>query len=186
MTPKDQERKAHIDAVAVSFREQITGAFNAAHAVEQPAGLTPLWQQWCAHYQVAQIDDQERQQVCAAQRPLRGAAAVEFYEVVRAIVKAHRIALKQINVFNASQPVEAQHEALMLTIERTEKELPAAYRVAVLPKQGGMFANVFAGYKPQDRDAQQPKAHALTCSVCGAPRLSERDFTCAYCGENMA
>lgn len=167
-------------------RTAITEAFNTAYAVEQGAAMTPEWQALLTRYEVPPLSDEERHQVQTAQRPLRGAAVMEFLSVVQIIVKNTRIAVKQVKVFNEPDAVEKQHERLLRLLERTERELVNAYKGAVLPKAQGMFANVFHGHDPQAAARYKSAgARTLTCRGCGAPRLSEKDFDCAYCGQKL-
>ena len=176
--------EAQIDAIWIRFREQIAESFAAAYAIEEPAGGTPEWQQLCQRYGAQLISDTDRNQVRAAQRPLRGAPAMELQPVVKAICRENRIACKKIDVWDAGSSVEFKHQSLMSLIERTETELLVAYRGAVLPKRTGMFAHVVTSGTPAA--AQSMSASAITCRACGGPRLSDKDFTCAYCGTQFA
>lgn len=174
-----------IDEVWIRFRIDVAEAFRTAYEVEEPAGVSMAWQALLARHGQAPIPDEERAQVKAAQRPLRGAAAVELFGITKALCREHRIALKRINVWDAGNAVEHKHQSLLNLIERTEGELLGAYRNAVLPKRQGMFGNVFATGTPQASRHTAPSASALTCGGCGAPRLSDKDFMCAYCGQQM-
>jgi hypothetical protein len=175
-----------LDQIWVQFRTAVAEAFRTAHEVEQPAGVTPQWQALCARYGVALLPDEERQQVLSAQRPLRGAAAMELHGVIKELCREHRIATKAIDAWDAGSDVEYKHQALLNLIERTERELLDAYRGAVLPKRQGMFGNLFAAGAPQAAAPVKAGAYTLSCRWCGAPRLSDKDFTCAYCGQQMA
>lgn len=176
--------EAQIDAIWIRFREQIAAAFAAAYAVEEPAGGSAEWQQLCHRYGAPLISDADRTQVRAAQRPLRGAPAMEMQPIVKAICRENRIACKKIDVWDAGSSTEFKHQSLLSLIERTETELLVAYRGAVLPKRTGMFAHVVAPSAPTA--SQSTSASAITCSACGGPRLSDKDFTCAYCGTQFA
>jgi hypothetical protein len=175
-----------LDGIWVQFRAAITEAFSTAYAVDSPAGVSPEWEALCARYGVALLPDEERQQVLAAQKPLRGAAAMELLAVVKDLCREHRIAVKAIDVWDTGSATEHKHQALLNLIERTERELLDAYRGAVLPKRQGMFGNLFAAGAPQAPAQVAPAAYTLSCRWCGAPRLSDQDFTCAYCGQQMA
>jgi hypothetical protein len=175
---------AEIDAIWIRFREQVAEAFTTAHDVAEPAGTSAAWQALCERHGAPLISDAERMQVLAAQRPLRGVPAMELQPVVKAICREHRIACKKIDVWDAGSSVESKHQSLMSLIERTETELLTAYRGAVLPKPGGMFAHVFSGGAPAAQ--QTTRATAITCKACGGPRLSDRDLTCAYCATPFA
>ena len=175
-----------IDAIWVRFREQIAEAFDTAYKVEEPAGLSPQWQALCARCGVAHISDTERAQVIAAQRPLRGAAAMELVGVVKFICREHRIQLKKVDTWDAPGGADARHGSLMNLIERTDKELLSAYRGAVLPKPTGMFGNVFATPSTTASTHQAASASAITCKACGGPRLGAQDYSCAYCGTQFA
>lgn len=175
---------AQLDAIWVRFREQVAEAFAAAHGIDEPAGVSPAWQDLCQRHGVALISNTERQQVLAAQRPTRGAAAMELQPVIKSICREHRIACKKIDVWDAGSAVEFKHQSLLSLVERTETELLDAYRGAVLPKPGGMFAHVFSGGPTPA--AQSTKASAITCKACGGPRLGDKDYNCAYCGTRFA
>jgi len=176
---------AQIDAIWIRFREQIAEAFTTAHAIGEPAGTSAAWQELCRRHEVAPISDTDRQQVIAAQRPTRGAPAMELQPVVKAICRENRIACKKIDVWDAGSAVEFKHQSLMSLIERTETELLNAYRGAVLPKAGGMFAHVFSG-GPTPAASHTTSVAAITCKACGGPRLSDKDYNCAYCGTKFA
>lgn len=175
-----------LDRIWIEFRTAVGEAFRLAYAVDQPAGVTPEWAALCARYGAAHISDEDRQQVLAAQKPLRGAAAMELFAVIKEICRAHRIATKHIDTWDAGNKAEWKQQALLNLIERTDNELLSAYRNAVLPKRQGMFGNIFAAGAPQAPAAVAPSASTLSCRSCGAPRLSDKDFTCAYCGQQMA
>lgn len=175
-----------IDEVWIRFRAEVAEAFGRAYEVEEPAGTSVAWDELLARNGVSPIGPEERAQVRAAQRPLRGAPALELFPVVQRICKEHRIALKRIDTWDAGSGVEFKHRSLLSLIERTEKELLDAYRNAVLPKRQGMFGNVFAAGAPQPSAFKAASASALTCQWCGAPRLSDKDFQCAFCGQQMA
>ncbi len=171
---------AQIDGVWIRFREQIAEAFATAHAIEEPAGSSPQWQALCQRHGAPLISDQERMQVVAAQKPLRGAPAMELQPAIKAICREHRIACKKIDVWDAGSALEFKHQSLMSLIDRTENELLTAYRGAVLPKPAGMFAHVVSGGAPAA--THTTRAAAITCRACGGPRLGDKDLTCAYCG----
>lgn len=186
MKPSDEALNGQIDAIWIQFRADIGQAFNAAYAVEEPAGVTPDWQAMCQHWGVAHISDDERQQVRAAQKPLRGASAIEFLGVVKAIVKTHRIATKKLDSWDAHSTIEAKHTRLRSLLDRTDNELITAYKTAVLPKPGGMFAHAMAGAGAGPKPAQTgPTTSTLSCRGCGAPRLSTTDLICAYCDQQL-
>ena len=175
-----------IDGIWVRFRERIAQAFDAAHGVEEPAGTSDAWQAQLAGSGVEPISDTERQQVLAAQRPLRGAPAMELVEVIKVICRAHRIELKKVDTWDAPGVADARHGALMNLIDRTDKEVLTAYRNAVLPKPTGMFGNVFASTSTPATAHQSASAAAISCEACGGPRLSPSDYSCAYCGTQYA
>jgi hypothetical protein len=175
-----------IDAIWVRFREQIAEAYKAAYEVDEPAGNSPAWQALCARCGVEHISDTERAQVIAAQKPLRGAPAMELVAVVKVLCRENRIRLKKVDTWDASNVADARHGALMNLIDRTDKELLSAYRGEVLPKPTGMFGNVFATPSTTASSHQASTASAITCKACGGPRLSPNDYTCAYCGNQFA
>jgi len=186
MKPSDEALNAQIDAIWVQLRSDVGQAFDAAYAVTDPAGLDPAWQTTCQRWGVAHISDEERQQVRAAQKPLRGASAIEFLGVVKAIVKTHRIATKRLDTWDAHSAIEAKHSRLSSLLDRTDSELITAYKGAVLPKPGGMFAHAMAGAATGSKPAQAgPTTSTLRCRGCGAPRLSTADLICAYCDQRL-
>ncbi len=168
------------------FVQSLTWIYGQAVAVEQGAGSSPGWQQALATFDVAPISDQERQQVRAAQRPIKGAPVMELHAVITAVIQRTRHSLHSIDLDDAKPLEESMFERLRMLLDRTENELITAYKRAVLPqRQGGMFGNVLASHTPSAAPAG-PAAHSLTCQHCGAPRLSDRDFECPYCGQHMA
>lgn len=184
MTPRLQ----HLVQLRQWFSQSVAWIFREATSVAEPAGGSPGWGQVLATYEVSAISDPERQQVRAAQRPERGAPVMEVHAVVTTVARRARGALKGIDMWDAPPDEESHFDQSMMLIERTERELIAAYKQAVLPKrQGGMFANVMASQRPAASAADAgPRAHSLTCVHCGAPRLSDKDFECPYCGNHMA
>lgn len=175
-----------IDEVWIRFRAEVTEAFRIAYEVEEPAGSTPAWEALLARHGIAPLPAEERAQVRTLQRPLRGAPAMELFPVVQKVCREHRIALKRIDVWDAGSAVEYKHQSLLNLFERTEQELLAAYRNAVLPKRQGMFAHVLSSGAPQAGAFKAASTSTITCRWCGAPRLSDQDFLCAYCGQQMA
>ncbi|MCA9694333.1 MAG: hypothetical protein KC636_32405 [Myxococcales bacterium] len=173
--------RQEIDALHDALRQQVTEAFSAAIAVSEGAGQSPAWLKLCARYDVRPLDDEVRDETRAALQPLRGAAVLEFQQVIRAIVRSIRAPLRRVNLFDAPTATEHAHEALLQLLRRTEGELVTAYRNAVLPRATGMFANVFASRQ----GPSGAKAAAITCQQCGAPRLSVHDLRCAYCGQQL-
>jgi len=168
-----------------AFTNAVAGVFDTAHGVEEGAGVSAQWRQYCERYQVSLLDDTERAQVRVAQRPVRGAALMEVQDVITAVVKEYRIALKGINVWDAPREVELFHEKFLTLLERTSNEFLSAYKKAVLPKPAGMFANVFSAQQTVSQSPSSPTAVTLRCKNCSAPRLNDRDFVCAYCDEQM-
>ncbi len=155
-------------------------------SIEEGAGSSPGWGQVCTYFGVPLISDEERGQVRAAQRPIRGAPVMEVHSVVGVVVQRARVSLNGVSLDEAPPEVEMFYEQLRLLFERTERELIAAYRRAVLPQRHGMFGNVMAHHDPSGTAPAGPRAYSLTCRHCGAPRLSDEDFECPYCGQNMA
>ncbi len=184
MTSQEKVIERQLDTIWVQLRTDIAQAFDAAYSVEEPAGLSSDWQAQCTRWGVEHISEQERQQVRAAQKPLRGAAVMELLGVIKAIVTRHRIEAKKIDTWEAQSAVDARRNRLLSLLDRTDDELITAYRTAVLPRPGGMFAHALAGASP--RPAQTgPSTTTLSCRGCGAPRLSPRDLICAYCDQQL-
>ncbi|MCD6499635.1 MAG: hypothetical protein J7M25_15195 [Deltaproteobacteria bacterium] len=166
------------------FSERIREVFQKAREVDQPAGTTPGWARFCERYGVSALSDEERQEVLRAQNPTRGAAVMEFFDLVHRLCTDHRARVRQTCRGVDDDDVERQCRRLLNLVERTERELVDAYRRAVLPPRQGMFANVFAGASGASA-RPGPSSAALTCRHCGAPRLSVDDLECAYCGQKM-
>jgi len=166
------------------FSGQISKIFLVAREVDEPAGTSSAWAGLCERYGVRAISDEERQEVLRAQNPTRGAAVVEFFDVVHRICADHRALVRRTCRGVDDDEVDRQCRRLANLVERTERELVEAYRRAVLPPRQGMFANVFAGSSGASARSG-PSAATLTCRHCGAPRLSVDDLECAYCGQKM-
>lgn len=182
MSSKQQK----VEEIRDWFSQSIQHVFETAYGIEEPAGTSEGWQAVCAQYGVTPIDDEERQQVRAAQKPTRGAPVMELGPVVEEICRQGRVALNRIDVWEAPQEAKTLHERLGNLFSRTNNELVGAYKKAVLPKPaGGMFGNVFASHDPSKKAKSGPSAHTLRCKTCGAPRLSDQDFTCAFCQNEM-
>ena len=164
----------------------VARAFDLAYAIEEPAGTSDEWEAGLSYFGLLKISDKEREEIRAAQKPIRGAPVLEFRNMVVAIVEKSRASLRQITAFDAPTDVEILHTRLTRKLERTENELTEAYRRAVLPQRKGMFGNVFAHHDEGQKSQASAVAHALRCKHCGAPRLRDSDFTCAFCEEPMA
>ena len=160
--------------------------FDTAYAIDEPAGSSSAWESVCARWSVTMLPMVEREQIRAGQRPLRGAPIVEVREVVVAIVFAARHSLRTVDTFD-DDAADAEKDRLLRLTQRAESELVDAYSRAVLPKRRGMFANATAHVAPGPAAAPQTAAaHSLRCRHCGAPRFSDKDFECVFCGQQMA
>jgi hypothetical protein len=173
----------HLVELRAWLARSVAHVFREACGVMEPAGSSPGWDQTRAWLGVAPLGDAERAEVRAAQRPLGGAAVMEVAAACTAVVRQARLSLGRVRE-GVVPEVDTQLAHLRALLERTERELLEAYKRVVLPARRGMFANALASH-----DAGAPKwgatAHALGCRNCGAPRLSDRDFECAYCGQRM-
>lgn len=169
-----------------SLQRYLTEAFDTAYAIDQPAGASEPWALICARWGVALLPEDERAQIRAGQRPLRGAPIVEVREVVVAIVFAARHSLRNLDAFDDDEADKEKDRVLRLT-QRVENDLVDAYSRAVLPKRKGMFANATAHVDPAGTaPATGVSAHSLRCRSCGAPRFSDKDLVCAFCDQPMA
>jgi len=178
-------RQQRLEELGDWFARSIRTVFETAYAIEEPAGVSDAWRAVCEQHGVTPIDDEERQQVRAAQRPLRGAPVMEMVPIVSEICRQGRVALNRIDVWEEGQEAKTLHERLGNLFGRTDRELVGAYKKAVLPKPGGMFANVLASHDPSKKTKGGASAHSLRCKTCGAPRLNDEDFTCAFCDNPM-
>src|SRR5690606_30536075 len=118
------------------------------------------------------------------QQPLRGAPVMELSQMIASLVAQGRRSLHAVPL-DGSPAAESALEQLRMLLDRTEREAVEAYKRAVLPKRQGMFGNVLAHHKAGPA-ATAPGAHIFCCRTCGAPRLTERDFNCPFCGNHMA
>lgn len=166
------------------FSESIRDIFDTAYAIEEPAGDSEAWRKLCEQNGVTAATDDDRRQIRAGQRPLRGAPVMEMVPIVAEVCRQGRVSLRRIDVWEAPQTTKTLHEQLRTLFDRTDAELIGAYKKAVLPKAGGMFAHVTAS-PSAGRTYDRAAAVALRCMHCGAPRLNDKDFTCAFCGEQM-
>jgi hypothetical protein len=178
--------RARLEQLREDLTRGIRQIFFTAMAVEEPAGRSEEWAALCAHYGVALVSDAERDQIRAAQKPLRGAPVMEFRAVVERLARWMRVETKKVNVFDAPSDVERMHDKMLLLLDRIERELVTSYSGEVLPKRQGMFGNVMAHHDPNKKPVwDSSRAHALTCRHCGAPRLKAGDLVCAFCDRNM-
>ncbi len=111
---------------------------------------------------------------------------MEVAQVISAIVDQAKVSLGHVDPTGVSPELASVHDKLRRLIERTEREVVEAYKRAVLPKRVGMFANALAHHDASAAPAGAPSAHALLCMTCGAPRLSDADFSCPFCNQHMA
>jgi hypothetical protein len=169
-----------------ALRSAVSEAFDAAMAIDEPAGTSPSWEALCQRHGVSLISEAERGEVIAAQRPLFGAPFMEFRLVVESIVNATRPRARALwNITSSDHEVRTQGERLVRSLDRTEVELGTLYKGAVLPKAGGMFANAMSlvGNAPAQR--ARPAVSTLKCKNCGAPRMKTADFVCQFCDQSM-
>ncbi|MEM9193597.1 MAG: hypothetical protein AAGF12_30765 [Myxococcota bacterium] len=178
-------RLQEIAALREDLRRKTAEAFDTAFSVAEGAGVSPEWAAVCQRYGVMLVSDEERLQIRAAQRPERGAAVLEFSQVVEELVRSVRIPLKKIDNFDCPNQVEVEYDKLMNLLRQVKDELVTAYRGAVLPQRKGMFGNVMMHHDPSKSPKLGGTAHALRCRNCGAPRLNKTDFICAFCGAQM-
>lgn len=183
------ERAQRVDFLTTTLRDGITQIFDTAIAVDDPAGTSPEWDALRTHYGVSAISDEERAQVRAAQNPTRGAALMELSQTVKSLIFWTRREGKRCDPDIIDDPPELRvaHARLMGLVDRVDGELDMAYRAAVLPARGGMFANALAHH---DANAPKPKWHksqamAFKCKNCGAPKLSKSDTECPFCGNPL-
>ena len=182
------QRAQQITALRGDFTRSIAEAFDAACAIEQPAGTSSAWEAICARYQVALSSSQEREQIRAAQRPTRGAPIMELRDVVVAICKQVRPQLKRLDATLGSPEERRVWNELYRLIDRAERELVNLYKRHVLPPTtGGLFANVLAhAGTTGSAAASKGSANLLRCRHCGAPRMNENnDFMCEFCEQHM-
>jgi hypothetical protein len=176
-----------VEALRHRFGEEVARAFDAACAVEEPAGSSAAWLELCARWGVAPLDDAERAQVRAALSPLFGAPAPELHAVAAAIAREIRVSTRKISTFDVPRDVEAAHERLLAACDRLADDLVSAYRALVLPKRRGMFANVMKHHDASAKSVyESPMAHSMRCNTCGAPKMGEQGFECVFCGGHMA
>ena len=176
-----------VEALQRRFGEEVARAFDAACAVEEPAGSSAAWRDVCERWDVAPIDDAERAQVKTGLSPLFGAPVPELHAVAVAIAREIRIEARKISVFDVPREVETAHERLLAGCQRLAEDLVSAYRALVLPKRRGMFANVMKHHDPSAKSGyESPMAHSMRCVTCGAPKMGEQGFSCAFCGGHMA
>ena len=165
---------------------EVTRAFDAAHAVEEPAGGSPEWLVCCERWGVTPVDDIEREQIRKAQRPTRGAPVLELDRVLREISRVVRVETTRIDPSIEAREADGEQERLLRLTERVVDEVVTAYRGAVLPKAQGMFGNVFAHHGGAQASASTGAAsYSLRCKTCGAPRMKSDDFQCAFCDGPM-
>jgi hypothetical protein len=179
-----QETSQALDRLRGLFGASLGEAYAVAFAVEEPAGRSPQWDAVCKKWGVTQIGDEERAQIRAATRPTRGAAVMELQLVVSAIVQRGRYELGALRTPAYHYDLDRSYENVQRLVEGAEQEVMSGYKTTVLPKRGGMFANVAA----HAAGAQKPMGAAsagLLCRTCGAPQLQAEDFNCKYCGNRM-
>jgi hypothetical protein len=166
------------------FAHSVGEAFREATAIAEPAGTSPAWAAICHRAGVSLCTEEDRQQIRAGQKPVRGAPLMEFQSVITAIVQRsrHELAAARNHMNDAADKL---HTQISRAVEEAEADTLKAYRTAVLPKRaGGMFANATAHAATQSY-ATAPMSTALTCKSCGAPQLQAGAFECKYCGNQM-
>lgn len=186
MTGREDPR-SRVERQKRALGEAVARAFDAACAIEEPAGSSDAWREVCARWGVTPASEAERAEVRAALSPLFGAPVPDVQAVARAIAREMRVEARRMSTFDVPREVEAAHDQLLRACDRLADELVVAYRALVLPKRRGMFANVMQHHDPEAKSRyEKPMAHAMRCTTCGAPRLKEDEFACAFCSGHMA
>jgi hypothetical protein len=181
--PQHSQQLQHLEQLRGWIIQSVSGVFQQALAIDEPAGTSTGWQALCGHMGVPLMDASARQQARAAQNPHRGAPVMEVAQVMTAVVRQARKSLALVDAHQGGA-VESTHEKLRMLLDRTERESVDAYKRAVLPKRRGMFDHVLD--HKQDAPAFAGGAHILCCKTCGAPLLQEREFTCPFCGNHVS
>jgi hypothetical protein len=183
MTTKEQTAHAlaHLRGfLGTSFGE----VFATATAVAEPGGSTPAWDVVRDKWGVAKLSDEERAQIRAATRPIRGAPVMEVQLVVTAIAQRAREELGALRTPAYHYDLDRSFDQARRALEEGENDVMKAYRTQVLPKRGGMFANATA-HVAGAAQPQGAQSAALLCETCGAPQSKPDDFMCKYCGNKM-
>ena len=176
---------SHLHSLRHWLTSSLAAVFREALAIEQPAGSSPGWLAACQYHRIAPIDEAERETIRRGQKPLRGAPVMELSQMVTSVVRQARQTLHAVPSYG-SPAGESALEQLRILLDRVDREVVEAYKLAVLPKRQGMFGNVLAHHQESSTPSAAPSAHVFTCRTCGAPRLSPRDFNCPFCGNHMA
>lgn len=160
----------------------VSEVLETALAVDPPGASSPAWEGVLLRYGVNARPEDERYAAAKRERMFRGAP---FEEVGGCLgVLAGRF-LRQLAVLTTGGP---DFERLRTLLEG----LPAAgldhyKRLACEKPKGGMFGHAMAAAKQHKYDGYTAtRGYVLKCPHCGAPRLREEDFRCAFCGELIA
>ena len=168
-----------------SFGQNLGEAYAAAIAVTEPAGHTEAWADVCRKWGVSLLGDEERAQIRTGQRPTKGAPVMEFQLVVSAIIQRGRHDLASVRTAAYHYDLDKSFDEVWRMVDGAENDLMATYRGQVLPKRGGMFANVTAHVGSGPAPMAGASGSTLCCRTCGAPQQQATDFMCKYCGNKM-
>ncbi len=184
---KTEHNRATLELLHEQLLAAVTYAFETAYAVDEGCGTSPEWAALCGQWGVELIDETQRNEARAAQRPLRGAPLMEFEELVRSMVKGIRRETKKVDTWDDPHDVRVMKDRLDHLIGRIEGELSGLYRAEVLPKRQGMFANATMHHDGAQKSSwDKARAHVFKCKTCGGPRLKASDTICPYCDNPMA
>lgn len=179
-------RVQEIEQLRMAYRESIARAFDAACAIDEPAGTSEAWHNVCQESGVQSLSEAERQQIRSVQRPTRGAPVMELRGVVLGICRTVRPKLNRLDCTLGTADEKIAWNRFYRLIDRAEHELVNLYKRHVLPPvSGGLFANVLAhaGRAPKPAGGS---ANLMRCRHCGAPRMNDdNEFICEFCDNHM-
>lgn len=158
-------------------------ALEVALAVETPGGSSAAWAALLARFDTASTPEEDRRRAAAATQQRFGAAPDELYGVLSRIVERGG---RSLDALSAEGPgAERRWERLRGRLGELREETVAAYRKRVMPKRS-MFAQAFESARPANGVAVNREAFVMRCRACGAPRLKDGVFECAYCATPFA
>ncbi|MBI5548661.1 MAG: hypothetical protein HY901_32670 [Deltaproteobacteria bacterium] len=159
-------------------------AFTTALRVGEPAGHSPEWMQVLEQHGVQATPDDERRRILTATPLTHGAPVGELSAVLERIAERAQIALNAIE-YPDDAAQAARWERMRMRIGDLRERTTAAYRKRVMPRRS-MFAVAMESARAGAAAAPHGRqAFVLRCPRCRAPRLSDSDLTCVYCGADL-
>lgn len=195
-----EHTKNHLIELGENLDADIAAVLNVARAIAQAGGDSPEWREILTKFEIGAMPAKEKSQEVSRLKANRGASIEEVLLVCeKLIVIARRELVKiesQTRLMDVpeSEALEIEQEEIQSQCERFEDRIDslldqrmAEYKNSVIPKKS-MFGGIKKRALEKKKEvtaAKQRSGFTLKCKNCGAPRMSEAEFECGFCGSRF-